>query len=221
MQPMHVSVPGGVGFTIAEATSGVFLVPSKDYGIGRHIVEHGGYETPYVDAVIDLLPEPVEGTVYLDVGANMGTWTVPLAKYLGSRGRVVSFEAVLETYFNLGTNVLLNRLGNVDTVNAVVGNSTAPMKTAIIDNADTDYVNGGGFSPLLFDKALKKKTKWVLSLMSNPSDGFVNPAFRNTPAVVLDTMFEKGYFGCPSFMKVDVELHELYVLLGSLDMLRQ
>lgn len=134
--------------------------------------------------------------------SDMGVWTVPLAKHLGSQGSVYSFEAVLENYYALGTNILLNRLTNVDITYGIVGRDTIPMKTVVLDNADGDYVNIGGFSPLLYEQSLNKTHNWSISLMQQPSKHHTEPVSRYTPALTLDSLYEQGKFSCPSFMKV-------------------
>lgn len=70
MKPMLVPVPGGNGFVIAEGINGIFMLPSRDYGVSRHIIEHGEFEQPYIDSVLSLLPPIRPGTVYLDIGAS-------------------------------------------------------------------------------------------------------------------------------------------------------
>ena len=61
------------------------------------------------------------GFVALDVGANIGTYALPLARLVGPTGRVVAFEPNRPTCACLRQNIRQNRLGNVRVVRAAVG----------------------------------------------------------------------------------------------------
>lgn len=60
------------------------------------------------------------GDVVLDVGANEGGTTVLFAKQVGLHGKVIAFEPDRENFRRLRSNVELNRLANVELVNALV-----------------------------------------------------------------------------------------------------
>lgn len=63
-----------------------------------------------------------QGDVVLDVGANIGTFTVPLALAVGRSGQVVSFEPQRIVYQCLCANLAINSLSDyVDPVRAGVG----------------------------------------------------------------------------------------------------
>ena len=53
-----------------------------------------------------------EGSVAIDVGANIGDLTIPMAKMVGSTGRVFAIESHSETYNVLCTNLALNGVVN-------------------------------------------------------------------------------------------------------------
>jgi FkbM family methyltransferase len=55
----------------------------------------------------------VGGTV-VDIGANIGTFTVLAASIVGPTGRVIAFEPVSATFARLQANVALNGLHNVE-----------------------------------------------------------------------------------------------------------
>jgi FkbM family methyltransferase len=61
------------------------------------------------------------GFVACDIGANIGTYTVPLARLVGPTGHVVSFEPNRPTFACLRQNIRQNRLGNVTLVRAAAG----------------------------------------------------------------------------------------------------
>jgi FkbM family methyltransferase len=98
---------------IAELSCGKRLyVDLADGAIGAPIVR-GEYETPLV-AALPALVEP--GTTALDVGANIGFFTMHLAAALGDGGRVVAFEPIRELAALLARSVAENRLEGVVTI---------------------------------------------------------------------------------------------------------
>ncbi|MBC8011001.1 MAG: FkbM family methyltransferase [Burkholderiales bacterium] len=61
------------------------------------------------------------GFVACDIGANIGTYTLPLSRLVGPTGRVISFEPNRPTYACLRHNVRQNRLANVVVLRAAAG----------------------------------------------------------------------------------------------------
>src|SRR5262245_7605133 len=60
------------------------------------------------------------GDFVVDVGAHVGTFTIPLSRRVGEAGRVASFEGSPNTFALLERNLDANGCGNVDPVHAVV-----------------------------------------------------------------------------------------------------
>lgn len=52
------------------------------------------------------------GDCLLDVGAHIGTFAIPFARFVGDAGRVIAFEANPDNFFLLRRNVDLNGLGS-------------------------------------------------------------------------------------------------------------
>jgi FkbM family methyltransferase len=78
--------------------------------LGRHVFVTGEYEPP-TSAVLKALLRP--GDVFVDVGANVGYFSLLAARRVGPTGQVVAFEPVALTRGQLAENVQLNRLGSV------------------------------------------------------------------------------------------------------------
>jgi FkbM family methyltransferase len=74
------------------------------------------------------------GFIALDVGANIGTYAIPLARLVGPTGRVVAFEPNRPTCACLRQNVRQNRLGNIRVVRAAVGEH--PGHSDLVVNAE-------------------------------------------------------------------------------------
>lgn len=57
------------------------------------------------------------GAVFIDVGANMGTYTLLASKRVGRTGKVVSLEPIPELFGQMAKSVRMNRLENVALLN--------------------------------------------------------------------------------------------------------
>jgi FkbM family methyltransferase len=82
----------------------------------QYVVSEAAYE-PAVTAALQQLVRP--GMVCVDVGANIGYFTLLFARSSGETGRVYAFEALPENAALLNDNVELNGLGRRVVVEAV------------------------------------------------------------------------------------------------------
>lgn len=64
------------------------------------------------------------GHVFVDVGANVGVFTVKAAKEVGDKGLVIAIEPFLETALRLSGNVQANGFSNVRVRNFCIGRDT-------------------------------------------------------------------------------------------------
>jgi len=85
-------------------------VPSLREPVGFHLLVNATYERSAVELVLARLRP---GSVFVDVGANVGTFALPAARRAGSRGLVLAVEPspIIRSY--LARNVALNGLENV------------------------------------------------------------------------------------------------------------
>jgi FkbM family methyltransferase len=70
------------------------------------------------------------GDVFVDVGANIGLFTLIAASCVGPRGKVVAFEPTEVTYSRLADNVRLNGFLNVDCVKSALSDRGGEMDLA-------------------------------------------------------------------------------------------
>src|SRR5690349_191029 len=89
----------------------------NDLYIGRSFDLYGEFSEGEVE-VFRQLVRP--GQTVLDVGANIGAHTVPLAKLVGRSGRVLAFEPQRTVYYALCGNVAQNNLDQVYCYHAAV-----------------------------------------------------------------------------------------------------
>ena len=126
----HFSVFTHEYMVMKTCRHGAILFNQQDTFVGRSLDLYG----EWCEAEIDLLAQVLKpGDVVLDVGANIGSQTVPFAKFVGDSGRVVAFEPQRLVFQNLCANLALNALRNVVTYDAGVGKDAGWMHLPVFD----------------------------------------------------------------------------------------
>ena len=107
--------------------TGILFISQTKYGfkihtdtndfIQRAVFNFGIWE-PDVSAAISKMLKP--GDLFVDVGANIGYYTLLASKIVGQGGEVISIEAHPEIYRLLNKNVELNAVKNVTAINVAV-----------------------------------------------------------------------------------------------------
>ncbi len=82
-----------------------FFVNTNDKGVGAWIVMVGGWEN-FVDEVLTRLCRP--GMRVLDLGANVGYYTIKLAALVGADGHVLCLEPNPELFTFIRDNIAIN-----------------------------------------------------------------------------------------------------------------
>jgi FkbM family methyltransferase len=95
-----------------------FLVPQIGAPLGFELLIHGVYEPLELSLVLNWLRP---GAVFVDVGANIGCYTLPAADIVGSAGRVIAIEASPRVLPYLDQNLAMNDARNVEIVRRAVG----------------------------------------------------------------------------------------------------
>ena len=114
----YVMVSNVNGFTM--------LVSSTDAGIGRELAFYRVHEP----TVTKLLPGFVRlGDTVLDIGANIGYYTLLFSQLVGPTGMVIAVEPHPENVHSLELNLRLNRVSNVKIVPVAISDEigTAQM----------------------------------------------------------------------------------------------
>jgi FkbM family methyltransferase len=89
----------------------------EDQHVSKGIREHGIWEAYESRLVVERLKQ---GQTFLDVGANIGYYTVLAGMCVGQQGQVLSFEPERENFALLQANIALNCLENVKPVQAAL-----------------------------------------------------------------------------------------------------
>lgn len=126
---------------IRPCRHGCFMYPRGDRYVGRSLELYGEYSEDEVRLFTQLVPE--NGTV-VEVGANIGSLTVPLARMVGPRGRVVALEPQRAVFNILCGNLALNGLLQVEALRVAGGRAAGRMDIAVHDYDERENFGGVG-----------------------------------------------------------------------------
>lgn len=194
--------PGGVGFVPATGTA-IAELPGNlrlfldlaDRVIGMNILR-GNYELDEVDFARSCI---ARGDHVLDIGANIGYFTILLASWVGERGSVVAFEPVPANLQLLRRSIAENRFEDrVRVIPNVVADTAGEADLLSVD-VRYAFNSGGAFlmsgtAPTPLDHRRIRVTKTQLDMLEMP-----RPV---------------------SFIKLDVEGAEGLALRGAKELLR-
>ncbi len=164
------------------------LVWANEY-IGRRILTTGSFEAEDL-ARLSRLAKP--GDICIDVGANIGLYSLFLGRLVGPGGRVLAFEPVKRNALLTQLNCELNGLDHVEVIRAPLSDVSGKSLTPTVPEGDSAYT--------YFRDGPTK-------------DG-------DTLSQTLDDVLERGNMGKVALIKIDVEGAELTVLRGADRLLR-
>ncbi len=104
----------------------------------RDLLITGSFEPSHTEIIKGLLPV---GGVFMDVGANIGYFSIIGATSVGRTGRVYAFEPMDETYRLLRKNLLLNKLTNVEAINLACFSSSGRMPMERTCDSGTSHLS--------------------------------------------------------------------------------
>jgi FkbM family methyltransferase len=119
------------------AREGYIAYNGNDIYIGQAIERYGEYGELEAQLLRQMCPP---GAIAVEVGANIGTHTVVLARAAGPSGWVVAYEPQRMVFQTLCANLALNTITNVDARSAAVG-----AEDGHVTIPDIDYAQPGNF----------------------------------------------------------------------------
>lgn len=106
---------------VASLPGGGTIVLRYREQIGLSTLLNGPFEAAEAEALCRLARP---GTTAIDAGANIGLFTIPLARSVGATGHVLAFEPTEETVRRLRDNLRRNGVENVTVVEAALGRAS-------------------------------------------------------------------------------------------------
>lgn len=165
-------------------------LPAYWHGVGKLIFAFGESYEPeliYLEKLLD------RGKVFIDVGANLGIYSLVASKILGDSGQVIALEPSTQSFPVLQENIKRNKFANV---------SAFPL--AASQKRGTARLYRGpnpGFNSLGKDPSWKEETEDVLT---DSLDAFLSQAGINRVDLI----------------KIDVQGAEELVLQGAINILK-
>lgn len=135
-----------------------------------------------------IIPHVKKSLLVIDVGAHIGTFSIPLSHYLGRQGKIYAFEPNTKNFQLLKKNLLTNQIENVTAVNKAVSNISGRTKFSISDNSQTGKLTTS-----------KKPTQ---------------SKYITVESIRLDDFFSQKQIQKISLIKIDVEGAEYKVIEG-------
>jgi FkbM family methyltransferase len=114
--------PGGFAL---HRTGDLVYVPQPLDARGRHALLHPPAVHP---AVLAFVPQ---GGVVVDVGANLGEWTVPLARAVGPKGQVLAIEPQQRAAAALAKTLAANAFAQADLLGCALGDHDGAAEFAV------------------------------------------------------------------------------------------
>jgi len=141
-------------------------------------------ETSFVNNILE------NGDIFIDIGSNVGLFSLIASQKVGKEGKVISFEPYPLTYERLVENTKINSLGNIDVRNLGLSNKKEKLKFYFSHNG---YDAWNSFAPSKDDKL----------------SGMIH-----VPVSTIDFELKEIDKSKVKLVKIDVEGWEKFVLMG-------
>jgi FkbM family methyltransferase len=161
------------------------VVDLKDYVLGRILYLDGQYEAD-VHGLMHCMD--LQGSVCLDIGANIGLHTIVMSHYVGSSGKVFAFEPEAHNFQLLQRNLKMNEADNVTALKSAVGSHESTCRLSL---------NSSNFG----DHRISK-------------DASANGNFQEVPITTIDVCLRESPDSAVKFIKIDVQGFEYEVMQG-------
>jgi len=186
-QAKRQAIEGFTGELVTSCEGFHIRVDPTDYAVGHTVARTGSYE-PMVSATLKEILAP--GTTFVDIGANIGWFSLLAASVVGPGGRVFAVEPNPRNVALLRQSVKDNRFDNIEVLDIALGERAGAAAL------ETDGSNGR------------------LIPIDGPPSQAVAASFV-VATYPLDTLLNEAGAGRVDAMKIDVEGAEPLVMRGA------
>lgn len=172
--------------------SGHYFYIPRELELHGYTVLTRGVEDNYVATLLVRFCEP--GAVVVDVGANIGEMTFHFARSVGSQGRVFAFEPIPFLADAVARTAAINGMTQVTVANAAVSSQAGTLHIEA-EYDKNNIVDSGG------SRVTVEATNKSVPVATVVLDDWLLPQLGEDESI--------------SLLKIDVEGHELPVLLGA------
>lgn len=170
-------------YIFANNRSGLMFLDTWDY-VQKRIFEDSAYEIATCNLLDKLLQD---GDTMLDIGANVGQFSLLAAKHVGEKGCVIAVEPNAEIFSDLRFNIQLNKLTNIK-----------PILCAVSDRSE-----------ILAFRDPPPENRGTSRIAESVVTGAFSVGAFSVPEIL--TFYK---LGSPKLIKIDVEGAEKLVLNG-------
>jgi len=179
-----------------------YVLPVWDMVVSNMVRLTGAYDMQELDILMRLI---APGGAFVDIGANVGAVTVPLAAHVGEQGVVYAFEPFRKVFQYLNANVATNGLENVYTYQYALSNPAADPVVRVPTPSMKHGQNVGMFG--VFQQG---------SLAPNVKESAPRDPMEDVAVRTLDTF----HLPRADLIKIDVEGHASQVISGAVETLK-
>jgi FkbM family methyltransferase len=201
-----------IAFVLAATDHGTMIVnrfdynmtaPNMGYGVGFRLLNESAYdmeEALTVKALLDARRHHFhDGVVALDIGANIGVFTIEWAKHMTGWGHVVAIEAQERVFHALAGNIAINNCFNAQAIFAAVSGESGQMRVPV-----PNYLSPASFG------SLELRRREHTEAIGQPID-YSDERMTTVRSLSIDSLGLRRL----DLMKVDVEGMEVEVLEGA------
>ncbi len=174
-------------FLECNSDLGIRLLFKTEDCLGRHVYKYGIYEREITRLVLSIPFE--DGDIFIDIGANIGWYSLIVDKLVDKEVKVFSFEPEPFNYELLLKNMDLNQARNIKPVRKAIGDREGEVNLYIYPDK-----NRGRHSAL----------------------PIYNYGFIKVPLTTLDSFVRSEGINRVKLIKIDVEGFEYMVLKGAI-----